>query len=65
MDSVQKEESTLLKPEQIEECIAILNALNADTNQIFEIPKEKRLALIKAAVTSQCSDSCSGFRFNI
>jgi NAD(P)-dependent dehydrogenase (short-subunit alcohol dehydrogenase family) len=50
MDSDQKEvQLPQLTQEQIEECIAILNALNADTNKIFEIPKEKRLALIKAA----------------
>ena len=50
MASDQKEvQSEQLTPEQIEGCIAILNALNADTNQIFEIPEEKRLALIKAA----------------
>jgi NAD(P)-dependent dehydrogenase (short-subunit alcohol dehydrogenase family) len=35
--------------QQIDECIAILNSLNEDTNQIFDIPEEKRLALIMAA----------------
>lgn len=50
MDSAQKEVTPpQLTQEQIEECIAVLGALNADTNQIFEIPKDKRLALIKAA----------------
>ncbi|QSE97862.1 SDR family NAD(P)-dependent oxidoreductase [Fulvivirga lutea] len=35
--------------EEIEQCIAILNKLNSDTNQIFEIPKDRRLALVMAA----------------
>lgn len=35
--------------EQIEECIATLQTLNADTNQIFEIPKEKRVELLTQA----------------
>jgi len=38
-----------ISQDQILECIAILKTLNADTNQIFEIPKEERLALIMAA----------------
>ncbi len=38
-----------LTQEQIAQCIATLEALNAHTNQIFEIPKDTRLALIKAA----------------
>lgn len=38
-----------LSAEQIQQCIEILNTLNSDTNQIFDIPKETRLALIKAA----------------
>jgi len=35
--------------EQVEACIKILETLNADTNQIFEIPKDRRTALIMAA----------------
>ncbi|MEE9430107.1 MAG: SDR family NAD(P)-dependent oxidoreductase, partial [Melioribacteraceae bacterium] len=35
--------------EEIDKCIAVLESLNADTNQIFEIPKEQRTLLIKAA----------------
>ncbi len=42
-------EPTKLSQEQIDHCISILDVLNKDTNQIFEIPKEKRLELIKAA----------------
>lgn len=38
-----------LTEDQIAQCISILNTLNEDSNQIFEIPKEKRIALIKAA----------------
>ncbi|MEQ8882777.1 MAG: SDR family oxidoreductase [Cyclobacteriaceae bacterium] len=40
---------TQLSAEQIEQCIQVLNALNAETNRIFEIPKDKRLELIMAA----------------
>jgi NAD(P)-dependent dehydrogenase (short-subunit alcohol dehydrogenase family) len=35
--------------EEINRCIAILAQLNTDTNQIFDIPKEQRTALIKEA----------------
>jgi len=38
-----------ISPEEIERCIALLTQLNANTNQIFDIPKEQRTALIKAA----------------
>ncbi len=38
-----------LSTEQIAECIAVLESLNADTNQIFDIPKEERLKLLMAA----------------
>ncbi|WP_421978578.1 SDR family NAD(P)-dependent oxidoreductase [Roseivirga seohaensis] len=44
-----KEESTKLSPEQIRQCIEVLESLNNNTNQIFDIPKEERLALIMAA----------------
>ncbi|WP_339607966.1 SDR family oxidoreductase [uncultured Roseivirga sp.] len=44
-----KEEPTKLSPEQIRQCIEVLESLNANTNQIFDIPKEERLALIMAA----------------
>ena len=45
----QEEESKKLSQDEIRKCIAILETLNTDTNQIFEIPEEERLALIKAA----------------
>ena len=35
-----------ISKEEIEQCIRILDALNSDTNQIFEIPKDIRLELI-------------------
>jgi len=38
-----------ISPEEIDKCIALLTQLNGDTNQIFEIPKDQRTALIKAA----------------
>ena len=49
MNKKEAEKSTPISPEQIEQCISILETLNADTNRIFEIPKDKRLALIMAA----------------
>ncbi len=44
-----EDKPTVLSTEQIAECIAVLESLNADTNQIFEIPKEERLKLLMAA----------------
>lgn len=38
-----------LSQDEIERCIAILQTLNGDTDQIFEIPKERRLELITQA----------------
>lgn len=35
--------------EEIAKCIAVLEYLNENTNEIFEIPKEQRTALIKAS----------------
>jgi hypothetical protein len=37
--------------DRINRCIAILSQLNNDTDQIFDIPKEQRTALIKAKVS--------------
>lgn len=47
----QEEEGVInkLSQAQIDKCISVLETLNADSNQIFEIPKEQRLALIMAA----------------
>ena len=45
----EKAESNMLTQEEINQCIAIIEQLNADTNQIFDIPKDQRLALIMAA----------------
>jgi len=35
--------------EEIDKCIALLTQLSTDTDQIFDIPKDQRTALIKAA----------------
>lgn len=43
------EEKNRLTQEEIEQCIAILETLNADTDQIFDIPKERRIELITQA----------------
>lgn len=39
----------VINTEEIAKCIAILEYLNSNTDQIFEIPKEQRTALIKAS----------------
>ena len=44
-----EEHKSVISSEEIDRCIAILVQLNAATDQIFEIPKEQRTALIKAA----------------
>jgi len=38
-----------ISPEEIDKCISTLEQLIVDTDQIFEIPKEKRTALLKAS----------------
>ncbi len=45
----KEEESNKLTEDQVNECISVLEKLNTDTDQIFEIPKEKRLSLLMAA----------------
>jgi NAD(P)-dependent dehydrogenase (short-subunit alcohol dehydrogenase family) len=49
MKEAETEKYNPVSLEQIEQCISILESLNSDTNQIFEIPKDQRLALIMAA----------------
>jgi NAD(P)-dependent dehydrogenase (short-subunit alcohol dehydrogenase family) len=39
----------LLTKDQIELCISILETLNSDTNQIFDIAKDRRIELLKQA----------------
>ena len=43
------ENKSAITSEDIDQCIAILAQLNADTDQIFDIPKEQRTELLKAA----------------
>ncbi|KGO94487.1 oxidoreductase [Flavobacterium enshiense DK69] len=43
------EDRSVISLDEINQCIAVLTQLNTDTDQIFEIPKEQRTALIKAA----------------
>ena len=45
----ENEDSLKISNKEIEDCIRILESLNADTQQIFDITKDKRTALIKAA----------------
>ena len=49
MSNENTDESKYISTEEIESCIAILEQLVADTDQIFEIPKPQRTALIKAS----------------
>ena len=39
----------VITSEEINRCIEILSQLNTNTDQIFDIPKQQRTALIKAA----------------
>ncbi len=48
-DKENEQKLNKISQEEIDNCLAILEKLNADTNQIFDIPKEKRIALIMAA----------------
>ena len=49
MKKSEMESKSILNLNEIDKCVAILEQLVLDTNQIFEIPKEQRIALIKAA----------------
>lgn len=49
MNTDNSNSSQEISSEEIEKCITILERLVADTNQIFEIPKEQRTALLKAS----------------
>lgn len=49
MKKDETENTKALTSEEIDRCIALLTQLNTDTDQIFDIPKEQRTALIKAA----------------
>ena len=44
-----KKEKVQLSKDQIDQCISVLDTLNGDTNQIFEIPKDRRIELITQA----------------
>ena len=49
MNSQELKATEVITLEEVEKCIAVLERLVADTDQIFEIPKERRTALIKAS----------------
>lgn len=42
-------EKKQISPDQIDQCIAILESLNKDTDQIFDIPMDRRIELITQA----------------
>jgi len=45
----ENKDSSKLSNKEVEDCIRVLESLNADTQQIFDITKDRRTALIKAA----------------
>ena len=47
-EPIETNTTDAISPEEIDKCISILEQLVTDTDQIFDIPKEKRTALIKA-----------------
>ncbi|WP_066218365.1 SDR family NAD(P)-dependent oxidoreductase [Formosa haliotis] len=49
MNNNKEEQNKALNPDQIDLCIAMLEQLVDDTNQLFELPEAKRIALMKAA----------------
>ncbi|MHA7944221.1 SDR family NAD(P)-dependent oxidoreductase [Formosa sp. 3Alg 14/1] len=51
MHAKSEGEQGQLSQKEIDECLRVLDQLNADTNLIFDIPKDKRIALIKATGT--------------
>ncbi len=48
MDPAEKDKKKL-SDEQIAQCLVVLQTLNEDTDQIFDIPEQNRIALMKAA----------------
>ena len=48
-EPLKQDSSKVLTSEDITQCIKTLETLNADTNQIFDIPKDERLKLLMAA----------------
>ncbi len=44
-----KKEIVQLSKDQIDQCISILEALNGDTNQLFELPEDQRIELFTQA----------------
>lgn len=49
LDEKAKSEVRKVSPQQITECISILESLNNDTNQIYEMSEEQKHALMRAA----------------
>lgn len=49
MTEDQKDPKRIISSDEIDQCIAILEGLLSDTNQIFELSEEKRTALLKAS----------------
>ncbi len=48
-DQKLPDNSHILTNQEIDACISALEHLLADTNQLFELPPEKRTALLKAS----------------
>ncbi|HEY9168581.1 MAG TPA: SDR family oxidoreductase [Lutibacter sp.] len=49
MEPINEQSTNKVSQEQIDSCIAVLEQLVGNTNQVFELSEEKRIALFKAA----------------
>ncbi|MFO7721048.1 MAG: SDR family NAD(P)-dependent oxidoreductase, partial [Gillisia sp.] len=49
MNSGNEDEAKALSHTEIEKCISVLEQLVGDTNQLFDLPEEQRIALMSAA----------------
>ncbi len=49
IDNNNQKKLNTIKQEDIDKCITVLETLITDTNQVFDLPEAKRIALMKAA----------------
>ena len=49
MKAKNEDKKQILSQQEIDDCISVLNSLTANTNQLFELPEEQRISLMKAA----------------
>ncbi len=46
---MKEDNKEALSKEEIAKCVAVLEALNANASQLFDLPEEQRVALMRAA----------------